>query len=70
MGGAFQLASLISVLYGMCMHRIARAIVPGIPHHVIWRGNRRVMTRPSPAPTIADLSPQDRGAEPERTAPY
>ena len=54
----------------MCMHRIARAIVPGVPKHGAQRINRRVMTRPSPLPNIADLSPQDRGAKPETTAPH
>ena len=39
-----MLDSLISVWYGMCMPRIARVIVPGVPHHVTQRSNRREQT--------------------------
>ena len=30
--------------YNLCMPRIARIVVPGIPHHVTQRGNRRLPT--------------------------
>ena len=31
-------------VYNLCMPRIARVVVPGIPHHVTQRGNRRLPT--------------------------
>jgi len=39
--GLFRLASRIPVWYGTYTPRVARVIVPGVPHHVIERSSRR-----------------------------
>jgi hypothetical protein len=51
--------------------RIARVVVPGLPHHVTQRGNRRepVFSRMTTVVSTGDWSPRQRGAPAQQSGP-